>query len=51
VQLYQHFQAIGAQCDYRLVESFQMWTEDPDKGLVPQQVVQAAVDWLEQVAA
>lgn len=41
---------LGASVDYRLIESFKMWAEDPDKGLVPQLVLQAAVAWLVQEA-
>ncbi len=47
-QLNQHFQELGAVVDYQLIESFIMWTEDPDKGLVPQPILEAAVTWLAQ---
>jgi hypothetical protein len=49
-RLRDHLQSLGAAVDYRLIESFKMWTEDPDKGLVPQAVLQAAVAWLVQEA-
>lgn len=39
-------QNLGAEVVYHCIESFKMWTEDPDKGLVPQQTVQTIVDWL-----
>ena len=38
-------QQLGAAVDYRCIESFKIWTEDPDKGLVPQPIIQAIVDW------
>lgn len=46
-----HFEALGAKTDYALVESFKMWAEDPDKGLVPHQVLETAVSWIMQEAA
>jgi uncharacterized protein len=46
IRLRDHFQALGAIVDYQLIESFKMWTEDPDKGLVPLPIIQAAIDWL-----
>ncbi len=45
-QLNQHYLDLGAKADYRLIESFKMWTEDPDKGLVPHLILEAAVTWL-----
>ena len=45
-QLNQYYTGMGAKTDYRLIESFKMWTEDPDKGLVPQPILEAAVTWL-----
>jgi exosortase A-associated hydrolase 2 len=49
-QLAAHLHALGAKTDYACIESFQMWAEDPDKGLVPQPVLEAAVNWLAQAA-
>lgn len=43
--------ALGAEVSYQLIESFKMWTEDPDKGLVPQPILQAAVDWIAREGA
>jgi len=50
-RFYECVKALGAEVDYLMIESFRMWTEDPDKGLVPQQVIEAAVTWLAQDAA
>jgi hypothetical protein len=47
-QFCQHAQILGTQVDYRQIESFKMWVEDPDKGLVPQPIIQAALSWLDQ---
>jgi len=47
-RLRERFQSLGAKTDYHMIESFKMWTEDPDKGLVPQLIIQAAVVWLVQ---
>ena len=49
-QFRQQVERLGAQVDYALIESFKMWTEDPDKGLVPQPILQAAIHWLTQEA-
>jgi pimeloyl-ACP methyl ester carboxylesterase len=49
-RLCEHFQSLGVETDYRLIESFKLWVEDVDKGLVPQSIIQAAVDWLVQEA-
>jgi len=46
VRMREHFKTLGSVVDYRLIESFKMWTEDVDKGLVPNSILQAAVDWL-----
>lgn len=45
-QLNQCYLDLGADADYRVIESFQLWTEDPDKGLVPQPILEAAISWL-----
>lgn len=50
-QLCAHLQTLGAKTDYRFVESVKMWTEDPDKALVPQAVLETAVQWLIGAAA
>lgn len=50
-QMCEHFQSLGADVDYRLIESFKMWVENPDKGLVPLPILETAVDWLVQKAA
>lgn len=47
-QLNEHFQQLGAQVEYHSIESFILWTEDPDKGLVPQAILETAVTWLAQ---
>ncbi len=51
VRLREHLQVLGATVDYSLIDSFKMWAEDPDKGLVPQQILQTAVTWLVEEAA
>lgn len=50
VRLREHLQALGAAVDYHLIESFRLWAEDPDKGLVPQLILQAVISWLVQEA-
>lgn len=45
-----YFHDLGAQVDYQFIESFLMWTEDPDKGLVPQPIIQAILTWVMQAA-
>jgi len=50
-QLSGHLQALGAGVEYRPLESFKLWTEDPDKGLVPQLILQTMVAWFVQEAA
>jgi uncharacterized protein len=47
----QHLRALGSQVEYHQIETFKMWAEDPDKGLVPQPILQAGVDWLDRVGA
>lgn len=39
----------GAELDYRLIDGPQMWTENPDKALVPHQTLEAIVSWLRGV--
>jgi pimeloyl-ACP methyl ester carboxylesterase len=46
----QHFHSLGAEVDYRLIESFKLWAEDPDKGLVPQPILEAVQTWLAEAA-
>lgn len=41
--------AQGGQLTHAQVPSFTVWVEDVDKGLVPQQVIEAIVAWLEKV--
>jgi exosortase A-associated hydrolase 2 len=48
--LCEHLRALGAAVNYQRLESFKMWAEDPDKGLVPQLILQAVVSWLVQEA-
>ena len=43
-----HLQTLGARADYEHIESYKLWTEDPDKGLVPLPLLQAAVAWLKR---
>lgn len=50
-QMCQHFEALGAVVDYQLIESFKMWVENPDKGLVPLPILECAVNWLVRKAA
>lgn len=41
-----HFEKLGSSVEYQYRTSPIIWREDPDKALVPFQVVQAIVDWL-----
>jgi len=41
-----HLESLGAKSQYQLVEGPRIWTEDPDKALVPQQVLQAIMNWI-----
>ncbi len=45
-QLQRQLEQLGAQVEYHLIPSFKLWAEDPDKGLVPQPIVEAIVTWL-----
>lgn len=46
-----YLRSLGAHVDYQHIESFKMWTEDPDKGLAPQPILEAAVNWIVQEGA
>ena len=46
-----HLHTLGARAEYEHIESFKLWAEDPDKGLVPQPILQAAVAWLKREGA
>ncbi len=46
-----HLKSLGAQVDYQMIESFKMWADDPDKGLVPHLILQAAEAWLVEKAS
>ena len=41
-----HLESLGAKSQYQVVEGPRIWTEDPDKALVPQQVLQAIMNWI-----
>ena len=43
--------SLGSRVDYRIIESFKMLEENPDKGLVPQPILQAAINWILQESA
>jgi hypothetical protein len=34
---------------HETIPSFTVWVEDVDKGLVPQQIIEAIIAWLEKV--
>ncbi|MBI3244197.1 MAG: alpha/beta fold hydrolase [Chloroflexi bacterium] len=44
-QLGQHLRGLGCQVNYQHIPGPRIWAEDPDKALVPQQVLQAIVAW------
>jgi pimeloyl-ACP methyl ester carboxylesterase len=48
--LREHFQGMGSPPEYRQILSFKIWTEDPDKGLVPHQTLQTIVSWISEVS-
>jgi len=50
-KLKEQFQLLGAQVDREIIDSFKIWTENPDKGLVPQPVIQAVVSWMVRMSA
>ncbi len=39
-------ESLGSATQYQVVEGPQIWTEDPDKALIPQQVLQAIINWI-----
>lgn len=39
---------LGAALDHRIVDDPVIWAEDPDKALVPQQVLQTMIAWITQ---
>lgn len=45
-KLQSHLESLGAKSQYLVVEGPRIWTEDPDKALVPQQVLQAILNWI-----
>lgn len=42
-------ESLGARLEYRLVDDPVIWAEDPDKALVPHNVLQAIVGWMSGV--
>jgi pimeloyl-ACP methyl ester carboxylesterase/acyl carrier protein len=44
-----HLHSSDTQVTYRYVPSFKIWTENPDKGLVPHQTLQVIVSWISKV--
>lgn len=45
-QFQSHLESLGAKSEYQVVEGPRIWSEDPDKALVPQQVLQAIISWM-----
>jgi pimeloyl-ACP methyl ester carboxylesterase len=45
-RLCDHLRSLGVDVVYDHVPGFSIWTEDPDKGLVPQQALQSIVNWM-----
>jgi uncharacterized protein len=41
-----YLESLGAVSHYQIVESPRIWAEDPDKALVPQQVLQTIMNWM-----
>ena len=48
-QLCQRLQAQGTAIVYQQIDAPQLWTENVDKALVPQQTLEAIVAWIKQV--
>jgi pimeloyl-ACP methyl ester carboxylesterase len=46
--LQEHLNKLGIPTQYLQVEGPRVWTEDPDKALVPHQVLQTMVNWMEE---
>jgi exosortase A-associated hydrolase 2 len=44
-----YLQNSGSQVTHHHVPDFQVWTENPDKGLVPGQTLQAILSWVSEV--
>jgi exosortase A-associated hydrolase 2 len=47
--LKEHLQNSGSQVTYRPTTDFKIWTENPDKGLVPGQTLQTILSWMSEV--
>lgn len=45
-RLCDHLRSLEADVAYEHVPGFSIWTEDPDKGLVPHQALQSIVNWM-----
>ena len=45
-QLCDRLRSLGVDVVYEHVPGFSVWTEDPDKGLVPHQALQSIVTWM-----
>ena len=45
-RLSDHLRTLEVDVVYEHVPGFSVWTEDPDKGLVPHQALQAIVNWM-----
>ena len=41
-----HLEGVGVDVNYRQIDSPQLWTENPDKALVPHQTLEAIVGWI-----
>jgi alpha/beta superfamily hydrolase len=50
-RLHDHLASLSAQMQHQQIPGPKVWTEDPDKGLVPHQTLQAIVAWLAEVCA
>jgi len=45
-QLRDHLRSLEVDVTYEYIPGFSIWTEDPDKGLVPNQALQSIVKWM-----
>ncbi|MGE3910861.1 MAG: alpha/beta hydrolase [Chloroflexota bacterium] len=45
-RLRDHLQSLEVEVTYEHIPGFSIWTEDPDKGLVPNQALQSIVNWM-----
>ncbi|HLF25331.1 MAG TPA: alpha/beta fold hydrolase [Anaerolineae bacterium] len=46
----EHLTQLGARVQLQQMDSPMIWTEDPDKGLVPHHTLQAIIKWLSEVS-